>query len=115
MQFPMRFIRGSGVHGAKLFFQDLGFYFNLRLYKTAIQGYLLFFWDHVSRKGKPSAKANKDSDPQKAGKGTWEIKSADSKSSPWELRSEHEFENDGDDVIGDKDAAKQLQKGHLSS
>jgi hypothetical protein len=58
-------------------------------------------------KGKPSAKANKDSDPQKAGKGTWEIKSADSKSSPSEL--------DGDDVIGDKDAAKQLQKGHLSS
>jgi hypothetical protein len=103
----MRFIRGSGVHGAKLFFQDLGFYFNLRLYKTAIEAYLLFFWDHVSRKGKPSAKANKDSDPQKAGKGTWEIKSADSKSSPSEL--------DGDDVIGDKDAAKQLQKGHLSS
>jgi hypothetical protein len=66
-------------------------------------------------KGKPSAKANKDSDPQKAGKGTWEIKSADSKSSPWKLLSEHEFENDGDDVIGDKDAAKQLQKGHLSS
>ncbi|CAN5950854.1 unnamed protein product [Sphagnum jensenii] len=61
-------------------------------------------------KGKPSAKANKDSDPQKAGKGTWEIKSADSKSSPWKLLSEHEFENDGDDVIGDKDAAKQLQK-----
>ncbi|CAM6002717.1 unnamed protein product [Sphagnum balticum] len=102
MQFPMRFIRGSGVHGAKLFFQDLGFYFNLRLYKTAIEAYLLFFWDHVSRKGKPSAKANKDSDPQKAGKGTWEIKSADSKNSPSEL--------DGDDVIGDKDAAKQLQK-----
>ncbi|CAM6033329.1 unnamed protein product, partial [Sphagnum compactum] len=99
MQFPMRFLRGSGVHGAKLFFQDLGFYFNLSLYKTTIQAYLHFFQDHVSRKGKSSAKAHKDSDPQRAGKGTREVKSADFKSSPSKLLSEHEFENDGDDVI----------------
>ncbi len=43
MQFPMRFLRGSGVHGAKLLFQDLGFYFNLSFYKTTIQAYLNFF------------------------------------------------------------------------
>jgi hypothetical protein len=56
----MRFLRGSGVHGAKLFFQDLGFYFNLSLYMTTIQAYLHFFQDHFSRKGKPSAKAHKE-------------------------------------------------------
>jgi hypothetical protein len=111
----MRFLRGSGVHGAKLFFQDLGFDLNLSLYKTTIQAYLHLFQDHVSRNGKPSAKAHKDSDPQRAGKGTWEVKSADFKSSSLKLLNEHEFENDGDDVIGDKDAAKQLETGHLSS
>jgi hypothetical protein len=63
MQFPMRFLRGSRVHGAKLFFQDLGFNFNLSLHKTTIQAYLHFFPGHVSGKGKPSAKASKDSDP----------------------------------------------------
>ncbi|CAK9231736.1 unnamed protein product [Sphagnum troendelagicum] len=109
MQFPMRFLRGSGVHGAKLLFQDLGFYFNLSLYKTTIQAYLNFFQDHVSRKGKPSAKAHKDSDPQRAGKGTWEVISAEFRSSSSKLLNEHEFANDGDDVIGDKDAAKQLE------
>jgi hypothetical protein len=115
MQFPMRFLRGSGVHGAKLFFQDLGFYFNLSLYKTTIQAYLYFLRGHVSGKGKPSAKASEDSDPQRAGKGTQEVKSADFRSSPSKLLSEHEFENDGDDVIGNKDAAKQVETGHLSS
>ncbi|CAM6011119.1 unnamed protein product [Sphagnum balticum] len=88
MQFPMRFLRGSGVHGAKLFFQDLGFYFNLSLYKTTIQDYLHFFRGHISGKGKPSAKVSKDSDPQRAGKGTREVKSADFKSSPSKLLSD---------------------------
>ncbi len=60
-----------------------------------MQASLHFFQDHVSRKGKPSAKAHKDSDPQSAGKGSWEIKSADFKSSPSKLLSEHEFETDG--------------------
>ncbi len=115
MQFPMRFLRGSGVHGAKLFFQDLGFYFNFSLYKTTIQAYLHFFLGHVSGKGKPSAKASKDSDPQRPGKGTREVKSADFKSSTSKLLSEHEFGNDGDDVIGKKDAVKQVETGHLSS
>jgi len=111
----MRFLRGSGVHGAKLFFQDLGFYFNLSLSKTTIQAYIYFFWGHVARKGKPSSKASEDSDPQRAGKGTREVKSADFKSSPLKLLSEQEFENDGDDAIGNKDAAKQVETGHLSS
>ncbi|CAK9230898.1 unnamed protein product [Sphagnum troendelagicum] len=88
MQFPMRFLRGSGVHGAKLFFQDLGFYFNLSLYKTTIQDYLHFFGGHIFGKGKPSAKVSKDSDPQRAGKGIREVKSADFKSSPSKLLSD---------------------------
>ncbi|KAH9556072.1 hypothetical protein CY35_07G007600 [Sphagnum magellanicum] len=63
--------------------------------------------------GKPSAKASKDSDPQRAGKGTREVKSADFKSSPLKLLSEQEFENDGDDAIGNKDAAKQVETVNL--
>ncbi|CAK9275571.1 unnamed protein product [Sphagnum jensenii] len=38
--------------------------------------------------GKPSAKVSKDSDPQRAGKGTREVKSADFKSSPSKLLSD---------------------------
>ncbi|CAM6033325.1 unnamed protein product [Sphagnum compactum] len=75
----------------------------------------LIYTGHVSGKGKPSAKASEDNDPQRVGKGTWEVKSADFKSSPSKFLSEHEFENDGDDVIGNKDAAKQVETGHLSS